>query len=329
MQIINGKEIAQKIIERLKGQSASWRTEKILAVIQVGENPASLSFIKQKEKVSKELNVDFRLYKFTEELSQDDLRKEVVKISNLKKVGGIIVQLPLPDNINPARDRSAEGAATTATGRSVSNGVNAQYVLNAIPREKDIDVLGERALGAFYAGRNPVLPPAAATVEELLQVTGYELKVAKVAVVGLGQLVGKPISVWLMKKCKELYLLDQESDLGILKQADLVICGVGKAGIIKPDMLKESASIIDFGYERSSPSVRSNALGSEGQPSFAKASEGQERSGKISGDFDSSQLTNLPTNQLTNFYTPTPGGTGPVLVAKIFENFYTLNNESR
>jgi len=289
MEIIDGKAIAQKITDKLKSQKTP---EKILAVISVGENPASLSFIKQKEKTAKELKVDFRLYKFNEDISQDDLRKEVVKISNLKKVGGIIIQLPLPNNIN------------------------AQYILNAIPREKDIDVLGERALGAFYAGRNPVLPPAVATIEELLQVTSYKLQVVKVAVVGLGQLVGKPISVWLMKKCKELYLLDQGSDLEILKQTDLVILGVGKAGIIKPDMLKENASVIDFGYERS-----------EGQPSFAKFSEGQGRGGKISGDFGSSQLTNLPTNQLTNFYTPTPGGTGPVLVAKIFENFYTLNNE--
>ncbi|MCR4275343.1 MAG: bifunctional 5,10-methylenetetrahydrofolate dehydrogenase/5,10-methenyltetrahydrofolate cyclohydrolase [Candidatus Wolfebacteria bacterium] len=278
MQAINGKEIAQKIIENLKNKP---KPEKILAVIKVGENPASESFIKQKEKVAKELKVDFRLYDLNENISQDDLRKEVVKLANLKKVGGIIIQLPLPKHINN------------------------QYVLNVIPREKDIDVLGERSLGAFYAGRNPVLPPSVATVEELLRATSYKLQVVKVAVVGLGQLVGKPIAVWLIKKCKELYLLDQGSDLGILKQADLVILGVGKAEIIRPDMLKESASVIDFGYERS---------------------EGQ--TGAISGDFDASALLASGYSLMTGFYTRTPGGTGPVLVAKIFENFYTLNNEN-
>jgi len=295
MEIINGKEIAQKIIENLKNKP---KPEKILAVIKVGENSASESFIKQKEKIAKELVVDFRLYDFNENISQDDLRKEVVKISNSKNVGGVIVQLPLPEQ------------------------VNVQYVLNAIPREKDIDVLGERALGAFYAGRNPVLPPSVATVEELLLVVGCQLSVMKVAVIGLGQLVGKPISVWLIKKCKELYLLDRESDLShstssgqaILKQADLVICGTGKAGIIKPDMLKENASVIDFGYERASPSVHSNALGSEAQSANGKAS--------IQGDFDSQLAL---SDMRVGFYTPTPGGTGPVLVAKIFENFYTLN----
>jgi len=308
MEIIDGKAIAQKIIDKLKSQKTP---EKILAVIQVGENPVSASFIKQKEKVAKELGVDFRLYEFDEGISQDNLRKEVVKISNLKKVGGIIIQLPLPKHINN------------------------QYVLNAIPREKDIDVLGERALGAFYAGRNQILPPAVGVVEELLRTTNYELQIKKVAVVGLGRLVGKPIAVWLMKKCKELYLLDQESDLShsasflqqssgqagqaILKQADLVICGVGKAGIIKPDMLKNDASVIDFGYDINHETYNIKHETSEKE---------YENKIKISGDFDPSDVTSYMLH-VTCFYTPTPGGTGPVLVAKIFENFYTLNNESR
>ena len=288
MKVIDGKKTAQEILARLKTIKTP---EKILAVIQIGENPASESFIRQKEKIAKELRVDFRLYKFKEDISQDELRKEVLKIANHKMTGGVIVQLPLPKHINN------------------------QYVLNVIPREKDIDVLGERALGAFYAGRNLVLPPAVATVQEILQTINYKLQTANVAVVGLGQLVGKPTGVWLIKKCKELYLLDSESDLAILKQADLVICGVGKAGLIKSEMLKDGAAVIDFGYERS-------------EPSSVKTSEGQGE-GKIAGDFNPSGLVASGYSLTTNFYTPTPGGTGPVLVAKIFENFYTLNNESR
>jgi len=276
MEVINGKEIAQKIIQSLKNEP---KPQKIFAVASVRGNSASESFLKQKEKIAKELGIDFRLYEFDKGLLQDDLRKEVVKISRLKKVGGVIVQLPLPGHINN------------------------QYVLNAIPREKDIDVLGERALGAFYANRNIVLPPAVGAMEEILKTKNYQLKAARVAVVGLGQLVGKPISVWLIKKCKELYLLDRESDLKILKQADLVICGIGKAGIIKPIMLKDGASVIDFGYERN---------------------EGQQ--GSIVGDFNVSEIENNRKLEIKNsWYTPTPGGTGPVLVAKIFENFYTLN----
>lgn len=272
MQAINGKAIAQKIIEKLK----QWeRPDKILAAVQVGEDGISASFLAQKEKVAKELGTDFRLYKFSEKLSQDDLRKEVGKIANLSRVGGIIVQLPLLEHID------------------------AQYVLNAIPREKDIDVLGERALGAFYAGRNKILPPAAGVVEELLRPTTYDLRYMKVAIVGLGNLVGKPIAVWLMKKCKELYLLDKDSDLSIIKEADMIISGTGQAGIIKSDMLKEGASVIDFGYSA--------------------------ENGKLAGDFDVSSQMLIVNGQLSGFYTPTPGGTGPILVAKLMENFYILN----
>lgn len=272
MQKISGHEIAQKIIDDLKSQP---KPKKIFAAILVGENPVSISFLKQKERVAKELGVDFRIYRFPEEIKNDDLRKEVGKIALLKRVGGVIVQLPLPKHLNR------------------------HYVLNVIPREKDVDVLGERALGAFYAGRNPILPPAVGAVEEILQTTNYKLQTVSVAIVGCGFLVGKPIATWLIGKCLEIYLLGRDSDLKILKQADLIISGVGQAGIIKPEMLKENAGVIDFGYSL-------------------------DESGEISGDLDlsSSSLLSLL------FYTPTPGGAGPILVAKIFENFYNSNKSN-
>ncbi|MEE8131765.1 MAG: bifunctional 5,10-methylenetetrahydrofolate dehydrogenase/5,10-methenyltetrahydrofolate cyclohydrolase, partial [Candidatus Paceibacterota bacterium] len=205
----------------------------------------------------------------------DGLREFVLKIALLKNVGGVILQLPLPDNLNR------------------------HYILNVIPREKDVDVLGERALGAFYTGRNPVLPPAVGVVDEILKAKNLKLKDSRVAVVGAGFLVGKPIAVWLMDKVKELAVFKRGSDLSELKNFDLVVSGVGQAGIIKPEMLKDGAGIIDFGY-----SVKN---------------------GKICGDLETNQLINKLTNQLS-FYTPTPGGTGPILVVKIFENFYKLND---
>jgi len=279
MQKISGKEVSQSLIKRLKALELP---DKILAAILIGEDPTSLSFLRQKEKMAKELGVDFRLYKLSDKLTNDDLRGEVGKISKQSKVSGVIVQLPLP----PA--------------------VNKYYVSNAIPREKDVDVLGERALGAFYNDRNDVIPPAVGVVEEILKTVNYsphseagELKTKKVAVLGLGKLVGKPISVWLTGKCRELYLLDKESDLEGIGQVDLVITGVGKAGLVNPKMLKIGAGVIDFGYYY-----------------FPD--------GRLSGDFDPNPEKEL---EKLSFYTPTPGGTGPILVAKLFENFYTLNKK--
>lgn len=274
MQKISGAEIAQKIIDDLKSRPAP---KKFFAAILVGENPTSISFLKQKEKTAKELNLDFRTYKFPEKIKNDDLRKEVGKIALLKGVGGVIIQLPLPEHLNR------------------------HYILNVIPREKDVDVLGERSLGAFYAGRNPVLPPAVNVVKEILSNAGCQISDIKIAIIGAGFLIGKPIAVWLInQKVKKITVFEKESDLSELKEYDLIISGAGQANLIKPEMLKENVGIIDFGYSL-------------------------DEHGKISGDFN----TQLPiaNYRLLRFYTKTPGGAGPILVAKIFENFYKLNDE--
>ena len=294
MTIIDGRKIAQEIIDDLKSRP---KPEKFFAAILVGDNPASVNFIKQKEKTAKELGVDFRLYNLSADLKNDGLRDEVRKIAEQKTCGGVIVQLPLPEHINK------------------------HYILNVIPREKDVDVLGERALGAFYTGRNPVFPPAVGTVEKILSTLNLELSTLSVAVVGLGFLVGKPISVWLMDKVKEVILLDKFSDLSVIKSADVVILGAGQAGLIKPEMLKDGAGVIDFGYSVAQAPPRTDADLTLRHGSGQALTNAETK--KISGDFD----TNLPaiSYQLLNFYTPTPGGTGPILVAKLFENFYTLN----
>jgi methylenetetrahydrofolate dehydrogenase (NADP+)/methenyltetrahydrofolate cyclohydrolase len=269
MKLIDGKNIAKEIIERLKGEPVP---QKIFAAVLVGDNAASESFVKQKEKVAKELGIDFRIYRFPESSTNDSLREDIAKLAKLSRVGAMIVQLPLPAQ------------------------VNAHYVLNAIPSEKDVDVLSERTIGAFYNNRSKILPPSVAVCQELCEKEHIDLGNKKVAVVGLGVLVGKPIAVWLMKKVKEIYALDQGSDLDILKQADIVISGVGKAGLIGSEMIKHGAIVIDFGY------------------SF-------DDEGKIRGDFDHDEL------HPEGSFTPTPGGTGPVLIAKLMENFYILNRE--
>jgi methylenetetrahydrofolate dehydrogenase (NADP+) / methenyltetrahydrofolate cyclohydrolase len=273
--VIDGKKIAAGIIDRLKAEP---KPTKFLAAIQVGDDPATASFIALKQKVAKQLGVDFRVYTFPATVTNDDLRKEFGKIAANKTCGGVMVELPLPESLNW------------------------YYALNAIPPEKDVDVLGERALGAFYVGRSKVLPPAVGTVEEILKTfpgedsaanaaLGFEKYLASkaVAIVGLGMLIGRPIAHWIMRRAKETILLRSTSGLTILNKADIIITGAGKAGLMHQEMLKENATVIDFGYD----------------------------GGK--GDFDATGVF----RELA--HTPTPGGTGPILVAKLFENFYKLN----
>jgi methylenetetrahydrofolate dehydrogenase (NADP+) / methenyltetrahydrofolate cyclohydrolase len=274
--VIDGRKIAKEILERLATEP---RPDKFMAAVLVGEDKSSVSFLAQKEKIAKQLGIDFRWYRFPIDIKNDELRGEVGDIAKHKTCGGVIVQLPLPEHLNW------------------------YYVLNAIPPEKDVDVLGDRALGAFYAGRSRVLPPSVGVVEEVLKSLGEHVEpdVAKftkleksaVAVIGLGLLVGRPISTWIMRRAKETFLLRSTSDLAILKQADLVISGVGKSGLITPEMLKDGAGVIDFGYDGGA------------------------------GDFDGTTAS-----AKVGFSTPTPGGTGPILVAKLFENFYKLNQNS-
>jgi methylenetetrahydrofolate dehydrogenase (NADP+) / methenyltetrahydrofolate cyclohydrolase len=291
MKIIEGEPIARDILARLKSLP---KPEKFFGAVLVGNDPASESFLKKKEGIARELGIEFRLYKLSADLNNDELRAEVRKLSEAKTCGGFIVQLPLPKSINR------------------------HYVLNVVPRSKDVDVLGERALGAFYTGRNPIVPPVVGVVETILDVIDCDLISMNIAVVGSGLLIGKPISNWLMGKAREVYLLRSGSDLGILKKADLVVTGTGKAGLIKPEMLRDGAGVIDFGYG-------------------IDESQTVEEKTVIRGDFDDSSLKSSAEggsasggknqNLAHGFYTPTPGGTGPILVAKLFENFYKLNSE--
>ncbi len=271
MQKISGQEVSGEIVENLQRLP---KIKKILVAVMVGEDLTSLSFLRQKKQFAERLGVDFRRYDFPLGVDNDALREEVGRISKQKSVGGIIVQLPLPE------------------------GINKYYVINAMAREKDVDVLSERALGAFYNNRNPIFPPAVETVKEIIERQGIDLSKSTVAVVGLGALVGRPIALWLMGKCAHLDLLDKGSNLETLKNADIVISGVGEAGLINPSNLKEGAGVIDFGYYYF-------------------------EDGKLSGDLD----TDSPDIERLSFYTPTPGGTGPILVAKLLENFYKLNSE--
>ncbi|MBI5153339.1 MAG: bifunctional 5,10-methylenetetrahydrofolate dehydrogenase/5,10-methenyltetrahydrofolate cyclohydrolase [Parcubacteria group bacterium] len=270
---IEGKEIAREIVEGLKKRE---RPEKFLAAFLVGEDPASLSFLKKKEQIADELGIEFRLYQLLPSVGVIQVREEVMCVQEEEDCGGVLVQLPLATHLG------------------------AHDILNAIDVAKDVDVLGESARGVFYNGDSVILPPAVSVVEEICARQNVELAKARVAVLGVGFLIGKPIATWLMGRVKELTVLTRKSDLldsacG-LHSADLVVTGAGSPGVIYPNMLKEGAGVIDFGTA---------IVG-----------------GKLRGDLD---IVSGETSKLS-FYTPTSGGTGPILVAKLFENFYTLND---
>jgi len=273
MSVIDGKIIAEKLLEDLKTKPGNWR-EKFFGAMLVGDDPASVNFLKQKAKIAKELGISFRLYKVPEGTSTDDLRAEIHMLSKPKNCGGFIVQLPLPESVNK------------------------HYVLNAVPKEKDVDCLSEKGLGAFYTGRGLVAPPAVEVVDEILKYHFKEesLRGKKFVLIGAGFLIGKPVGFWLQNRAGEVTILDSsvrdvKSRVG---DADVVVCGAGQADLFSGHDLKEGALVIDFGFNK--------------------------REEKIIGDFNPE---GVEEKNIT--HTKTPGGTGPVLVAELYENFWKLN----
>ncbi len=270
---IDGKKIAAEVLERLKTFP---KPKKFLGAVLIGSDPASVGFLKQKAKVAETLGIEFRLYKLPADITTDAVRDEIGRYARATTCGGFIVQLPLPEQINK------------------------HYALNAIPKEKDADLLNESSLGAFYTGRSKIVPPSVGTVEEILKQASLNLRECSVVLMGRGFLTGKPIGFWLQNQVAELTIIDEHSKnlRTKLKDADIVISGAGVPELFDRDNLKDGALVIDFGW---------NELG-----------------GKIVGDFDPlKSKTESPKSKVS--FTPTPGGTGPILVAKLFENFYALN----
>ncbi|MFA6494825.1 MAG: bifunctional 5,10-methylenetetrahydrofolate dehydrogenase/5,10-methenyltetrahydrofolate cyclohydrolase [Candidatus Paceibacterota bacterium] len=273
MQKISGTRIADEIIESL---SALPKPKKFLAAFVVGDHAQTASFILQKEKTAHVLGVDFRVYRQPAGISSDQLRRAMHRVIDGSRCGGALLQLPLPA---PA---------------------DASYCVNAIPRQKDVDVLSERALGAFAAGRALALPPAVGAVEHILRTLKTPVaEYKKVVIVGSGPLVGKPLAVWFAGKVPEMVVLDKGSSYETLRDADLIITGTGVGGLVKGALVKKDAVLIDFGY-------------------------GVDAHGKLSGDLDEESLR---ADGFVGSYTPTPGGTGPLVVAGLFENFYLLAHQ--
>ncbi len=222
--IIDGTKIAEEIISKVKKKVENNKLKLRLSVVLVGNNKASLSYISQKEKFAHKAGIDFSLYRFPEKTKQQELIKNIEKISKL--TFGLIVQLPLPKNLND------------------------QEVLNSIPKEKDIDILSEDNLGKFYTGDFNILPPVVKAVDCILNKEKISVKGKNVAIIGAGKLVGKPLAVYLMKKKATVCVINEftKNKIYFTKKSDIIISGVGKQNLIKSNMVKRNVIAIDAGF---------------------------------------------------------------------------------
>ena len=231
--IIDGKqvaadiraEVAQKVLELKKnGKNAC------LAVILVGENPASVSYVTGKQKALAEVGMQDRSVHLPENTSEEDLLKLIEQLNNDDTVHGILVQLPLPKHINEDK------------------------VIMAISPEKDVDGFHPVNVGNMMIGRPGFLPCTPHGIIVLLQRMGIETSGKHAVVIGRSNIVGKPVSVLLAQKsvnCTVTLCHTGTKNLSeITKQADIVVVASGHPHTLTGDMIKEGAVVIDVGVNR-------------------------------------------------------------------------------
>ncbi|HCM36553.1 MAG: hypothetical protein A3J30_01665 [Candidatus Wildermuthbacteria bacterium RIFCSPLOWO2_02_FULL_47_9c] len=269
-QLMYGEKIAEEILKELAKQKRKRRPK--LVVFQVGENAISARYLREKEEAAGRIGVRFSLVKFPKGTSQKKVKEAVEKAGRSQSVAGIVVQLPLP----------AKFAA--------------QDILDAIPLEKDVDVLSSHAFGLFALGKLPIVPPTAHAIMLLLERYRVAWQGKHIVVVGAGRLVGLPTMLSLVAEKATFSSVNEKTKslASFTKQADILISGVGKPKIIKSSMLKKGAVVIDAGT------------------SLEK--------GATSGDVDFNNVVSK-----VRAITPVPGGVGPLTVACLLENLFILS----
>ncbi|MEH6973211.1 bifunctional methylenetetrahydrofolate dehydrogenase/methenyltetrahydrofolate cyclohydrolase FolD [Bacillus sp. JJ675] len=229
--IIDGKETAKekrgqlaKEVEELKKQGVTPG----LAVILIGDDPASLSYVRGKKKAAEAMGIRFQLDHFDSSFTEQQLLEVIDQYNNNDDFHGILVQLPLPEHISE------------------------QAVIEKISPDKDVDGFHPLNVGKMLLGEDTFLPCTPAGIIELLKKTGVDLSEKEVVVVGRSNIVGKPVGQLLLNENATVtYCHSRTADITAhTKKADVLIVAVGKANFIKADQIKEGAVVIDVGVNR-------------------------------------------------------------------------------
>ena len=231
--IIDGKAVSAKVKEQVRREAEVLKDQGIeigLAVVIVGNNSASRVYVNNKKKACEDVGFTSHEYALPEETTEAELLELVEKLNNDDKVNGILVQLPLPKQIN-------ENA-----------------IINAIRPEKDVDAFHPENVGHIMIGDFSFLPCTPAGVMELIAETGVDVCGKNCVVIGRSNIVGKPMAMLLLHKNGTVTICHSRTKnlAEICSQADILVAAVGKAGFVTPDMVKEGAVVIDVGMNRNS-----------------------------------------------------------------------------
>ena len=268
MKLLKGKGIAEKILAEVKKDVKNRRIKPGLAVVLVGNNPASEIYVKLKAKAAKQVNIRFKLVRFKADTSENKIVSAIKKLNADKRINGIIVQLPLPQKFNKRK------------------------VISAIDPRKDVDGFHPINLKKFLAGKISVYPVFPLAIMKLLEASKVKLSDKKAVIIANSKEFGLVMRQALkLRRIKAKYIFSKnlEKNFDLLKGSDIVVTAMGKPGLIRGNMLKKDAVVIDGGINKTGKRV----LGD--------------------GDFES-------VKSVASCLSPVPGGVGPVTIACLLKN---------
>ncbi len=270
-QLIDGKAIAAEITEEMRLRAQALREKGIvpcLAVILAGNDPASEIYVRNKRRACKRAGIESRMIRLDQSVSREEILREIHALNQDPAVHAVLVQLPLPGHLDETE------------------------ILSAVLPEKDADGFHPLNAGRLLTGEKGVLPCTPAGCMELLRRTGVPLSGAEAVVIGRSNIVGKPMSLLLLREnCTVTLCHSRTKNLAEhVRRADVVICAVGRPGLVTGEMIKPGATVIDVGINRLAD-------------------------GRVVGDADFESVS-----AVAGAITPVPGGVGPMTIAMLMKN---------
>ncbi len=225
MIFLEAKPIVEKIKSELQARVSDVSPKPRLAIVIVGESAPSRKFVELKEAFAKSVGIETQRYELPADISTNNLRERMRDIVHEPRNSGVIVQLPLPSQID------------------------AQAILNAITPDKDVDALSARVVGDIAVGKSRIIPPVAQAVRLLLEHYAIDVTNKKMTVIGMGRLVGKPVIAWAMHAGAIITALNSTEQMtrDTLGDADIVVAGIGVPRVVTGDMLKQGVVVLDIG----------------------------------------------------------------------------------
>ena len=274
MTIIDGKALSEKVLKEIEKEHSELE-KKVgrkagLAVIIVGENPASQIYVRNKIRACEKVGFHSETIRLDENITEENLLLEIEKLNNNSNIDGILVQLPIPKHIDGLK------------------------IINAISAEKDVDGFHTTNIGKMMIGdETGFLPCTPAGVVHMFEEYNINLEGKDVLVIGQSNIVGKPMTLLLIKKRATVQVCNSKTKnlSEKLQKADVVVAAAGSPKLIKASDVKEDVVVIDVGINRVD--------------------------GKLCGDVDFEEVS-----KKASFITPVPGGVGPMTIAMLIKNTF-------